>query len=629
MQMANEKRLYRVVFDEIHKVISDINYREAFHFFPQLNGAGVSIFGPSASIPDHLIPSLCQLTKTTWKVIRTPSNRKELVYEVRKFPKNVDLREQVVDYWNKILPTYSAQDRCLIFCRSIDDTKKLGSLLGVHPFHSECEDDIPVQSFRGGQQQVLPTTIRLGCGFHYAQIRDVIHCDLGYSIIDQYQEDSRGGRDGKPCRAITFVNENRPRPVDKSLYDLGSQAVWEWSNKLDQCLRIIPSCFLDGVAVTCDLLPGAQLCAFCQQERRKCAPKNPPLLPVRPNLRNPPLTTTPHRASNHMQSPALPLSLRPQTPSIQAHSNSTASSPLFQTPLHKTNPSFTPQQPSQKRPHHQSFPSSSPLFQPPNKRSRNSFSDHSAEESPSTPQSPSKGDDPFIVPSFNTPVTPSTTNPQSSRTTPASMPRSSGRERPGFGPALAMQGTFGQQREWNETVNIPLHKVIELFREACIGCYFSANPSMYQSHRSEFCPISKNLMGYNQAFSAFRRAFNLPHGCCYGCGLTTKVCTLPFSLILTSCVILQSWGHHGSETGKQKCPDSGIIDRLLWVYWNMREPIFDLTGFEMVTDLETYILWLTLPYKLDGPGRWPNSQQVRYNYFMLIIALGEHYGWTE
>ena len=170
MQTANEKRLYRVVFDEIHKVITDIGYREAFNLFPRLNLASVTLFGSSASIPDHLILALSQLTKTPWKVVRTPSNRKELVYEVRNVPKDVEMRNHIVEYWQSIKPTYGPLDRCLLFCRTIDEAKKIADLLDVLPFHSECLDDDPVERFRAGEQNILPTTIRLGCGFHYEHI---------------------------------------------------------------------------------------------------------------------------------------------------------------------------------------------------------------------------------------------------------------------------------------------------------------------------------------------------------------------------------------------------------------------------------------------------------------------------
>ena len=77
----------------------------------------------------------------------------------------------------------------------------------------------------------------------------------------------------------------------------------------------------------------------------------------------------------------------------------------------------------------------------------------------------------------------------------------------------------------------------------------------------------------------------------------------------------------------RKCPDNGIIDRILYVYWHIKEPILNLPGFENVTSLATYILWLRSPYKLDSHGRWPHSQQVRYNYFILVLELAQHYKW--
>src|SRR6266511_279247 len=52
---------------------------------------------------------------------------------------------------------------------------------------------------------LMSATSSLGCGFDYPHIRDVVHCDLAHSVIDQYQEDSQGGRDGEACNATTFL----------------------------------------------------------------------------------------------------------------------------------------------------------------------------------------------------------------------------------------------------------------------------------------------------------------------------------------------------------------------------------------------------------------------------------------
>jgi len=117
------------------------------------------------------------------------------------------------------------------------------------------------------------------------------------------------------------------------------------------------------------------------------------------------------------------------------------------------------------------------------------------------------------------------------------MPRPSGRDRPGFGSALAANRAYELEQEWKQEVNVPLRKVIEYFRDACISCYFNAeHQSKFTHHRSEHCPRFNQLKGYNPEFNVFRKEFELPHGCCFGCYLfsTTAVshlllmCFFPF-----------------------------------------------------------------------------------------------------
>jgi hypothetical protein len=129
--------------------------------------------------------------------------------------------------------------------------------------------------------------------------------------------------------------------------------------------------------------------------------------------------------------------------------------------------------------------------------------------------------------------------PSPSRSTPPVMPRPSGRDRPGFGSALAANRAYELEQEWKQEVNAPLRKVIEYWRDACISCYFSAeHQRKFNHHRSEHCPRSDQLKGYNPEFQAFRKEFRLPHGCCFGCYLfsnavVTDYCVLFFSRHLT------------------------------------------------------------------------------------------------
>ena len=79
----------------------------------------------------------------------------------------------------------------------------------------------------------------------------------------------------------------------------------------------------------------------------------------------------------------------------------------------------------------------------------------------------------------------------------------------------------------------------------------------------------------------------------------------------------------------KKCVDSGIIDRLLFVYWYMEGRYLELPDFETVKSLEDYIIWLRATVRADPPGKWPHPQQVRYNYHLLVIALAQYCRWLD
>jgi len=284
------KTLYRVGFEEIHKLWTDISYRPAFNFIYRISSTGVPVFATTGSLPEHLLGTLPELTSTVWKTIRMPSNRKEFIYEVRRVPLASSLTNAIVNYWQEVSKSYKDQDRCLVFCRTLNDARSLGNALGVPCYHRECLDTTPVDKWRAGENKILPTTLKLGCGFHYQHVRDVIHMEISYSMMDQYQEDSRGGRDGLPCRVITFCSEGFKKPTCGD-YDLGEVALYEWSFESKRCLRISPSNFLDNSPISCSLVSFASFCANCNFQLFNPPPHLPLTFPAS-SVPMPPLSTT-------------------------------------------------------------------------------------------------------------------------------------------------------------------------------------------------------------------------------------------------------------------------------------------------------------------------------------------------
>ena len=393
-----------------------------------------------------------------------PSNRKELIYDIKRVPKGGSLVDQVAAYWNAVSKEYSDGDRCIVFCRTMESAKELGHRLNVLSYHRDCPDLTPIHEFMEGKQKILPTTLKLGCGFHYPSVRDVIHLDLAYSMIDQYQEDSRGGRDGLPYRAITFVSESRPCPEDRNEFDIGNKAVYEWTQERMRCLRIGPSLFLDGTPVTCCLVPEAQLCFHCQQQISEPAPTVACHLPI-PTVTQLAVEAIP---SSSTMTPNIPQKrhIELEAPQLGKRMRNNTSDPFLISP---------------------SIPKGVPSIDIPSSSNASSWSHKILLSSICTPS----------------PVGPS------------------GRSHVGLGVAMSTINSHIHDAEWKIEIEDPIYVLVKFFQRNCFICFLSKQ-SQYSRHRTDSCPTNCLRKGDPDYYS-FQTSMNYPSGMCYGCGMPTGV----------------------------------------------------------------------------------------------------------
>ena len=227
LDLENMGRLGPLVFDEVHKLLTDSTYRTAFEHFHVLNKLKTVIFGLTGTLPPHLYAAFCEFTQMTWKIIRTPTWRKELKYDVVKIAKENQMNDMIYTHLQKHLQTYRAEDRAIIFCRDKRHVCEIAALFNVKPFYAPGVDDNEMvtqneETMKGwlaGKNKVMVSTSYLGCGLDCAHIRDVIHRDPSYTMIDQDQEDGRGGRDGLETRATIFVVKSNPYKIPSTLQD--------------------------------------------------------------------------------------------------------------------------------------------------------------------------------------------------------------------------------------------------------------------------------------------------------------------------------------------------------------------------------------------------------------------------
>ncbi|KAJ7926412.1 hypothetical protein B0H13DRAFT_1862245 [Mycena leptocephala] len=285
--LDNKGRLARIVFDELHLLVTSYHYREPMRRIINTFRVKTHITGLTATIPPQLVPDVFEITGIdNWDIMRImPTQRPNVQYCVIVRPRATYLQD-AIDYVQRRLksPAYTPKDKAMIFCRSRSTADTVAKAFGVQAYTSETPDaDRPVifDNWTSGKTQVMVCTSILGIGVDQ-QVVDVVHINVGWSWIDQAQEDN-GGRNNRPSWAIYYVPEGEtPRAFDPAR-PFGAEQLLSWVYNKTECRRIKMSLFLDGVAVNCMSMRNASFCDNCLRQfldKDRVPPSTPLPTPV-------------------------------------------------------------------------------------------------------------------------------------------------------------------------------------------------------------------------------------------------------------------------------------------------------------------------------------------------------------
>jgi len=198
-------RLDRIVFDEIHKLVMDSNFRPKLEELNKLVLPVQYVF-LTATFPPSLIERFNDsmlIQDATF--IRQVNHKPRVRYNVERlsaqgyYSEAAGMVQQVVESCNEM-------EKVLVFCRSRPECDKWAEKFGCGVYYSDSVNKAgTLQEWRSG---LLFATGALGAGVDVSGIKAVVHVGRPYGMINFDQEVGRGGRAGEIVTSVVLVADD-------------------------------------------------------------------------------------------------------------------------------------------------------------------------------------------------------------------------------------------------------------------------------------------------------------------------------------------------------------------------------------------------------------------------------------
>ncbi|KAF7372695.1 SKN1, Beta-glucanase/Beta-glucan synthetase [Mycena venus] len=194
--LQSSGRLNRIFFDEFHRLVTDIHYRNMFYFFSTLAKHRTQIFAASATVPPVLMTDTQKLSGIqNWHVIRMSVAWKNIVL-------------QCFEYKDEDEPLAALMEQ-------VEQAKTIAELLHTKAFYAGLDDKSKESIFgnwHGSKEQASVSTSLLGSGTDFPCVWVVICVHPPFTFFDWQQEMDHGGRDGRTAFGITMVMKGEKVP---------------------------------------------------------------------------------------------------------------------------------------------------------------------------------------------------------------------------------------------------------------------------------------------------------------------------------------------------------------------------------------------------------------------------------
>lgn len=289
-RFIDEKRMLqqldRIVIDECHVLLeSNTTWRPDVLKLTELTEKGTQVVYLTATLPPTLQPAFLHtagLTLKTLTICRDErTTRTNIAYQVLDYERGTldDVLATLVAAKRK---KYGPEAQILVFCTSVEETKRLAKFLQCSAYYREMATDDDkarmVRSFTSGLEKLCTATSMLSLGLDAAGVRVVIHVSMCRLLLQYVQESGRAGRTGASSESIVLRAcwQARGGHVEKSLGYKLEPAAKEFLSA-ESCRRVAVDRHMDGRQNRQQCAVGEAKCDLCEQlprgVKRKAAEK--------------------------------------------------------------------------------------------------------------------------------------------------------------------------------------------------------------------------------------------------------------------------------------------------------------------------------------------------------------------
>jgi superfamily II DNA helicase RecQ len=258
-RFIDEKRMLqqldRIVIDECHVLLeSSATWRPDVLKLTEMTEKSTQVVYLTATLPPTLQAAFLHaagLDPKTLTICRDErTTRTNIAYQVLDYVRGT-LDSVLTNLVAAKRRQYGAQAQIVVFCTSVEETKRLAKLLQCSAYYREMAADDEkarmVRNFTSGLEKLCTATSMLSLGLDAAGVRVVIHVSMCRLLLHYVQESGRAGRTGASSESIVLRAywQTRSGHVEKSLgYKLEPAA--KGFLAAESCRRVAVDKHMDG-----------------------------------------------------------------------------------------------------------------------------------------------------------------------------------------------------------------------------------------------------------------------------------------------------------------------------------------------------------------------------------------------